>query len=63
MLETFIGLSIVVLSLLPKAKFYEGRLGTKQALPPIERPWLTRLLLIAFGLAAILDGILRVKKP
>ena len=36
LLEIFIGVCIAVLSLLPKSKFYEGRLGTKQVLPSIE---------------------------
>ena len=57
MLEIFIGVCIAVLSLLPKSKFYEGRLGTKQVLPSIEPRWVPRLTLIVFGLAAIFDGI------
>jgi hypothetical protein len=59
-LETLIGGCIVVLSLLPNTKFYEGRLGTKQVLPPIEPRWIPRLMLMVFGLAAIIDGIWRI---
>ena len=61
MLEILIGLWIVILSVLPGAKFYEGRLGTRQVLPPIQPRWIPRLLLVAFGLAAILDGIWRIR--
>ena len=32
----------------------EGRLGTKQVLPPLEPSWIMRLVFIVFGLAAIL---------
>ena len=61
MLEIFIGLSMIVLALLPKAKFYPGRLGTKQVLPPIEPAWIGRLFIGGLGLAAVLDGISRVR--
>ena len=47
----------MVLAVRPNVKFYEGRLGTKQILPPLEGSWIMRLLFVAFGLAAILDGI------
>jgi len=60
-LEIFIGLWIVILSLLPGAKFYEGRLGTRQVLPTIQPRSIPRLLLVAFGLTAIFDGIWRIR--
>jgi hypothetical protein len=43
MFETLLGLFFVVLALLPKTKFYPGRLGTKQVLPPIEPSWIPRV--------------------
>jgi hypothetical protein len=61
MIVVLIGIFIVVLSLLPNARFYEGRLGTKQVLPPIKPRWIPRLILITFGLAAILDGIWQIR--
>ena len=57
MLAIFIGLGLMVLALLPGFKFYEGRLGTKQKLPPIEPAWIGRLVILVGGLAAIVDGI------
>ena len=60
MVEIFIGLWIVILSVLPGAKFYEGRLGTRQVLPAIQPSWVPRLLLVVLGLAAIFDGIWRI---
>jgi hypothetical protein len=62
-IEIFIGVSVVVLSLLPNTKFYEGRLGTKQTLPPLEPQWIPRVMLIVFGLAGIFDGIWRLARP
>jgi len=62
MMAILIGIFIVVLSFLPDARFYEGRLGTKQRLPPIEPRWIPRLVLIVFGLAAILDGIWQIRR-
>ena len=61
MLEIFIGSFMAVLALLPKAKFYPGRLGTKQVLPPIEPAWIGRLFIGGIGLAAIIDGIRRMR--
>ncbi len=61
MMGIVIGIFLVVLSLLPNARFYEGRLGTKQVLPPIEPRWIPRLVLIVGGLAAILDGIWQIR--
>jgi hypothetical protein len=52
-----LGIGLVILALLPGFKFYEGRLGTKQVLPPIEPAWIGRLVILLGGLAAILDGI------
>jgi hypothetical protein len=43
MFETLLGLFFVVLALLPKTKFYPGRLGTKQVRPPIEPSWIPRV--------------------
>ncbi len=62
MLTIAIGIFLVVLSLLPGFKFYEGRLGTKQVLPPIEPIWIGRLVILMFGLAAILDGIWQLRR-
>jgi hypothetical protein len=57
MIAILIGVFIIVLSLVPKAKFYNsGAPGTKHG-PPIEPSWIPRLVLILFGLAAILDGV------
>ena len=61
MLEILIGLGLVVAALIPKAKFYPGRLGTKQKLPPIEPSWVPRLFIFAAGLAVLADGIARVR--
>jgi hypothetical protein len=57
-----IGIFLVVLSLLPGFKFYEGRLGTRQVLPPIEPAWIGRLVILMAGLAAILDGIWQIHR-
>jgi len=62
MLAILIGAFIVGLSLHPKAKFYEGRLGTTQVLPPIEPRWIPRLILVLFGVAAIIDGIWQIRR-
>jgi len=61
MVAILIGTFIVVLSLLPNTRFYEGRLGTKQVLPPIEPRWIPRLVIIVGGLAAIVDGIWQIR--
>ena len=61
MLEIIIGVWLLVGALLPKAKFYPGRLGTRQAVPPIEPSWIPRLFILVVGLAALLDGIWRVR--
>jgi hypothetical protein len=61
MLGILIGIFIIVLSLLPKAKFYNsGAPGAKHG-PPIEPRWIPRLILILFGLAAILDGLREIR--
>jgi hypothetical protein len=59
-----IGAFLVVLSLLPGFKFYEGRLGTRQgqASTPIEPAWIGRLVILMAGLAAVLDGIWRIHR-
>ena len=62
MLAILIGAFIVGLSLHPNAKSYESRLGTKQVLPPIEPRWIPRLILILFGVAAIIDGIWQIRR-
>jgi len=62
MIAILIGAFIVGLSLYPNAKFYEGRLGTKQVLPPIEPRWIPRLILILFGVAAIIDGLWQIRR-
>jgi hypothetical protein len=59
--EILIGIWLLVGAFLPKAKFYPGRLGTKQVLPPIEPSWIPRLFILLAGLAAILDGIWRIR--
>jgi hypothetical protein len=60
MFETLLGLFFMVLALLPKTKFYPGRLGTKQALPPIEPSWILRLVFVGIGLALFSDGVRRI---
>jgi hypothetical protein len=60
--ETLIGLFMAILALLPTAKFYPGRLGTKQVLAPIEPAWVGRLFIGGLGLAAILDGVWRMHR-
>jgi hypothetical protein len=62
MIAILIGAFIVGLSLHPNTKFYEGRLGTKQVLPPIEPRWIPRLILILFGVAAIIDGLWQIRR-
>jgi hypothetical protein len=62
MLEILIGIALLVMALMPKAKFYPGRLGTKQKLPPIEPSWIPRLFIFAAGLAVAADGIARVRQ-
>jgi len=53
-----IGVFLIGVALLSRGKFYHshgpglGRYG-----PPIEPRWIPRLVLILFGLAAILDGV------
>jgi len=59
--EIFVGFCMAVIALLPKGKFFPGRLGTKQVLQPIEPAWVGRLFIGGIGLAAILDGIWRIR--
>ena len=61
MFEIFIGCFLVILAALPASKFYNsGAPGTKYG-PPIEPAWIGRLLIVMGGLAAILDGVLRLR--
>jgi hypothetical protein len=62
MFETLLGLFLVVLALLPNAKSYPGRLGTRQVLPPIEPSWILRLFIGGIGLATFLEGIRRMHR-
>jgi hypothetical protein len=58
--EIFIGLFLLVLAALPKAKFYNsGAPGTRYG-PPTEPAWIGRLLIMMCGLAAFLDCISRI---
>jgi hypothetical protein len=51
----------LVLASLPRAKFHNsGAPGTKYG-PPIEPSWIPRLLFLVAGLAAVLDGISRIR--
>jgi len=59
--EIFLGLGILVVAALPKTKFYNsGAPGTKYG-PPIDPAWIGRLLMLVVGLAAILDGVWRIR--
>lgn len=61
MFEILFGLFILVLAALPKTRFYNsGAPGTKYG-PPIEPSWIPRLLILVAGLAALLDGIWRLR--
>lgn len=60
MFEISSGFCMMVIALLPKSKFYPGRLGTTQALSPLEPAWIGRLFIGGLGLAAILDGVWRI---
>jgi hypothetical protein len=58
MIAILIGVFMIVLSLLPKAKFHNSHgPGLARYGPPIEPRWIPRLMLILAGLAAILDGV------
>lgn len=63
LLEILIGAVLAVLAVHPKSEFYEGRLGTKQVLPPLEPAWIMRLIFVVFALAAILDGLSGIHRP
>ncbi len=61
MFEIFIGLALLLLVATPKAKFYHsGAPGTKYG-PAIEPSWVPRLLILVGALAAIIDGIWRIR--
>ena len=62
MLTIAIGVFLIILSLLPGGKFYPGRLGTNQVLPPIEPAWIGRLVILMFGLTAIFDGVWELRR-
>lgn len=57
MMEIVLGSFLLVLGLIPGAKFYEGRFGRKQGLPPIEPSWIPRLFFIGIGLGVLIEGI------
>jgi hypothetical protein len=57
MFEILFGSIFMVFALLPKTKFYPGRLGTKQVLPPIEPAWIMRLVFFGIGLGLVLEGV------
>ncbi len=63
MFPSCLGLLMLVLAVHPKTKFYPGRLGTRQKLPPIEPAWILRIVFIAFGIAAILEGLWEIHRP
>lgn len=62
MMEIVLGSFILVLALMPSAKFYEGRLGLKHLLPPIEPSWIPRLFFIGIGVALLIEGIRAVSR-
>lgn len=57
MIEIVLGSFLLVLALMPGAKFYEGGLGLKHLLPPIEPSWIPRLFFIGIGLGLLIEGI------
>jgi len=59
--EFLIGLFMVIVAALPGGKFYPGRLGTTQKLPPIEPAWIGRLFIGGIGLGAMLDGLFKIR--
>ena len=61
MFEISIGLIMALVAVLPKGKFYPGRLGTTQKLAPLEPAWIGRLFIGGIGLAILLDGISRIR--
>ena len=52
---------MVIVAALPGGKFYPGRLGTTQKLPPIEPAWIGRLFIGGIGLGAMLDGLFKIR--
>jgi len=56
-IEILIGTCLLVLALLPGTKFYPGRLGTRQLLPPIEPAWIMRLFFFGIGLGVVIEGV------
>jgi hypothetical protein len=62
MIGILIGVGMIVMSLWPDGRFYNAHgPGLAKYGPPIEPRWIPRLMLILFGLAAILDGILEIR--
>jgi hypothetical protein len=57
MIEIVLGSCLLALALLPGAKFYPGRLGTRQLLPPIEPAWIMRLFFLGIGLGELVEGL------
>ncbi|HTU35992.1 MAG TPA: hypothetical protein VMF66_19490 [Candidatus Acidoferrum sp.] len=61
MSEVMIGAFLVVLALFPGAKFYPGRFGRKQGLPPIEPGWILRLFFVGVRLMLVVGGVQRLR--
>jgi len=62
MMTILIGVFIITMALVSRAKFYHSHgpgLG-KYGLP-IEPQWIVRLVLVLIGLAAILDGVWEIR--
>jgi len=58
MFTILIGVSLILISVLSRARFYRSHgPGLGKYGPPLEPRWIPRLMLILLGLAAILDGI------
>jgi hypothetical protein len=57
MAEIILGSFFIILAILPGTKFYEGRLGTRQILPPVEPAWVLRLFFFGVGLGVIIEGV------
>jgi hypothetical protein len=59
--EFLVGLFMVLVAALPNGRFYLGRLGTTQKLPPIEPAWIGRLIIGGMGLGVMLDGLSKIR--
>lgn len=62
MVGIVLGFCLIIAALLSGGKFYEGRVGTREILRPIEPTWIPRLLLLVVGLASILYGIRDIRQ-